>query len=100
MTHQFQGQPQPFTAVHAPQDLTKNEFVDPQAAAAAAAALKDGTTAHEYLDNLGFAALDGTDIQLSYSDSSPPQSPPPVGTRTRRRSRTSASLWRSSRRRL
>ena len=70
VTYQFQGQPQPFTTVHAAQDLTKNEFVDPQAAAAAAAALKDGTTARQYLDNLGFAALDGTDIQLSYSDNS------------------------------
>jgi hypothetical protein len=70
VTYQFQGQPQPFTAVHAAQDLTKNEFVDPQAAAAAAAALKNGTTARQYLDNLGFAALDPTDIQLSYSDNS------------------------------
>ena len=70
VTYQFQGQPQPFTTVHAAQDLTKNEFVDPQAAAAAAAALKNGTTARQYIDNLGFAALDGTDIQLSYSDNS------------------------------
>jgi hypothetical protein len=70
VSYQFQGQPQPFTAVHSAQDLTKNEFVDPQVAAAAAAALKNGTTARQYLDNLGFAALDGTDIQLSYSDNS------------------------------
>src|SRR5436190_23284491 len=70
VTYQFQGQPQPFTAVHSVQDLTKNEFVDPQVATAAAAALKNGTRARQFLDNLGFAALDGTDIQLSYSDSS------------------------------
>jgi hypothetical protein len=70
VTYQFQGQPQPFTAVHSVQDLTENEFVDPQVAAAAAASLKDGTTARQYLDNLGFAALDGTDVQLSYSDNS------------------------------
>jgi hypothetical protein len=70
VTYQFQGQPQPFTAVHSVQDLTKSEFVDPQVASAAAAAQKNGITAHQYLDNLGFAALDGTDIQLSYSDSS------------------------------
>jgi hypothetical protein len=70
VSYQFQGQPQPFTVVHAVQDLTQNEFVDPQAAAAAAASLKDGTTAHQFLDSLGFAALDPTDIQLSYSDSS------------------------------
>ena len=68
VTYQFQGQPQPFTVVHSVQDLTKNEFVDPQAAAAAA--LKNGTTARQYLDNLGFVAVDPTDIQLSYSDSS------------------------------
>src|SRR3954451_2379848 len=70
VTYQFQGQPQPFTAVHSVQDLTENEFVDPQVAAAAAASLKDGTTARQYLDNLGFAALDGADVQLSYSDNS------------------------------
>src|SRR3954454_10767668 len=70
VTYQFQGQPQPFTAVHSVQDLTKSEFIDPQVAAAAAASLKDGTTARQYLDNLGFAALDGTDVQLRYSDNS------------------------------
>ena len=69
VTYQFQGQPQPFTVVHSVQDLTKNEFVDPQAAAAAAA-LKNGATARQYVDNLGFVAVDPTDIQLSYSDSS------------------------------
>jgi hypothetical protein len=69
VTYQFQGQPQPFTVVHSVQDLTKNEFVDPQAAAAAAA-LKNGATARQYIDNLGFVAVDPTDIQLSYSDSS------------------------------
>src|SRR4029079_17320722 len=30
VSYQFQGQPRPFTAVHSAQDLTKNEFVDPQ----------------------------------------------------------------------
>ncbi|HEV8450490.1 MAG TPA: hypothetical protein VGQ45_03590 [Gaiellales bacterium] len=70
VTYQFQGQPQPFTAVHSVQDLTESEFVDSQVASAAAAALKNGTTARQYLDHLGFAALDGTTIQLSYSDNS------------------------------
>src|SRR3954453_6983441 len=70
VSYQFQGQPQPFTAVRSVQDLTESEFVDPQVAAAAAASLKDGTTARAYLDALGFAALDGSDIQLSYSDTS------------------------------
>jgi hypothetical protein len=70
VTYQFQGQPQPFTAVHSVQDLTKSEFVDPQVASAAAAAQRNGTTAGQYLNHLGFAALDGTTIQLSYSDNS------------------------------
>jgi hypothetical protein len=33
VTYQFQGQPQPFTALHGVLDLTKNEFVDPPVAA-------------------------------------------------------------------
>jgi hypothetical protein len=70
VSYQFQGQPQPFTVARSPHDLTKNEFVDPQVADAAARALGDGTTGSELLSNLGFAALTGTDIQLSYSDGS------------------------------
>jgi hypothetical protein len=69
ISYQFQGQPQPSTPVRSSNDLTPSDFVDPQTAAAAAKALGDGTTGQQITDGLGFAALSGSDIQLSYSDS-------------------------------
>jgi len=69
ISYQFQGQPQPYTPVRSVNDLTTSDFVDPQTAAAAATTLGDGTTGQQIISGLGFAALTGNDIQLSYSDS-------------------------------
>jgi hypothetical protein len=69
ISYQFQGQPQPYTPVRSINDLTPSDFVDPQTAATAAKALGDGTTGQQIVNGLGFAALSGSDIQLSYSDS-------------------------------
>lgn len=69
ISYQFQGQPQPYTPVRSINDLTQSDFVDPQTAASAAKALGDGTTGQQITSGLGFAALSGSDIQLSYSDS-------------------------------
>ena len=69
ISYQFQGQPQPYTPVRSINDLTENDFVDLQTAAVAAKALGDGTTGQQIVDGLGFAALSGSDVQLSYSDS-------------------------------
>jgi hypothetical protein len=68
ISYQFQGQPQPYTPVRTINDLSSSDFIDPQTAAAAAKTLGDGTTGQQITDGLGFAALSGSDIQLSYSD--------------------------------
>jgi hypothetical protein len=73
VSYQFQGQPQPSTQTRTAGDLTSSDFIDPQVAAAAARALADGTTGQQLIAGLGFAALTGTDVQLSYSDGSSQQ---------------------------
>jgi hypothetical protein len=69
VSYQFQGVPQPFTPPRSVTDLTASDFVDPQVANQAAAKLHDGTTGPQLINGLGFAALTGSDVQLSYSDS-------------------------------
>jgi len=73
VSYQFQGVPQPYTPARSVTDLTASDFVDPQVAQHAASSLRDGTTGQQLIDGLGFAALTGNDVQLSYSDSSSTQ---------------------------
>jgi hypothetical protein len=72
VSYQFSGEPQPFTAARTVNDLSETDFIDPQTAQAAARKLGGGITGDQMVSHLGFAALSGTDLQLSYSDGSAP----------------------------
>jgi hypothetical protein len=61
------GEAVPYTPNRNVGDLTKGDFVDLQAAAAAVAALGLNSTASAFAGNLGFTALTGTDASLTYS---------------------------------
>ena len=71
VSYQFSGEPQPFTPPRSVNDLAETDFVDPQTAQVAAAKL-GGISGQQLIDHLGFAALSGNDLQLSYSDGSAP----------------------------
>ena len=61
------GLPQPSTESRSVNELTRNDFVDPQIAAAAAAKLGGGMTGSGLSGALGFTPLNGTDVELTYS---------------------------------
>ena len=64
------GDPQPFTQVRSVNDLTKNDFVDPQVATIAAEKL--GMKGTQLEGGLGFAPLTGTEVELTYAGGSSP----------------------------
>jgi hypothetical protein len=68
----YKGDPQPQSANQTANDLTTADFVDPQIAQTAAKSLGGGITGSQLVSGLGFTALTGTDVQLTYSGG-PPQ---------------------------
>ncbi len=68
----YKGDPQPQSANQTANDLTTADFVDPQIAQTAAKQLGGGITGSQLVSGLGFTALTGTDVQLTYSGG-PPQ---------------------------
>jgi hypothetical protein len=63
----YKGDPQPQSANQTANDLTSADFVDPQIAQTAANKLGGGITGSQLVSGLGFTALTGTDVQLTYS---------------------------------
>jgi hypothetical protein len=63
----YKGDPQPQSANPTANDLTSADFVDPQIAQTAANKLGGGITGSQLVSGLGFTALTGTDVQLTYS---------------------------------
>jgi hypothetical protein len=63
----YKGDPQPQSANQTANDLTSADFVDPQIAQTAAKRLGGGITGSQLVSGLGFTALTGTDVQLTYS---------------------------------
>jgi hypothetical protein len=63
----YKGDPQPESANTSANDLTSADFVDPQIAQTAADKLGGGITGSQLVSGLGFTALTGTDVQLTYS---------------------------------
>ena len=68
----YKGDPQPESATRTANDLSSADFVDPQIAQTAANKLGGGITGPQLVLGLGFTALTGTDVQLTYSGG-PPQ---------------------------
>ena len=68
----YKGDPQPESATRTANDLSSADFVDPQIAQTAANKLGGGITGPQLVSGLGFTALTGTDVQLTYSGG-PPQ---------------------------
>jgi hypothetical protein len=64
----YTGEPQAFTPQRSVNDLTRSDFVDPEAASNAARTLGD-VTGSQLADGLAFTALTGTDAQIVYSGS-------------------------------
>jgi hypothetical protein len=65
------GAAQPYTPIRGVNDLTKSDFVDPQVADAAAKKLGD-ISGSQLIGGLGFTALTGTEVELTYSGGSSP----------------------------
>jgi hypothetical protein len=63
----YKGDPQPQSANQTANDLTSADFIDPQIAQTAANKLGGGITGSQLVSGLGFTALTGTDVQLTYS---------------------------------
>jgi hypothetical protein len=68
VSFQFSGQPQPFTPTRNVNDLTRGDFIDPQVGDIAARKLS-GVSGNDLVGRLGFQALTGTEVALTYDGS-------------------------------